>query len=246
MRRLRGHTGRPPGWGSTGRDATWIPEKRGPLICSRMAYRSGDQHAPVFDVDLPMVAVRQAGGGCGLVLTGLLGRTRLRSLWQGLGFLRRHGYLRAEDLPVVRAQLRAAMESGPGSRLVLPLSFPARAVPSTNPQHRHLYVDMVMPFKESVRLAGALGFVDADHIARSRRLGRWEVRLAWRPPAPAAAAEPQPPGRGQARPPGVDAGHDPGPAAPRGTRGAGTTGRLSWPVMTTDSSPPRRVLRVPE
>lgn len=201
MRRLRGHTGSQPGWGrQRGGAEAWFSEARGPLICSRMAYRSGDQHAPVFDVNLPMVAVRQAGGGSGLVLTGLLGPTRLRRLGQGLAFLRRHGFVRDEDAPVVRGQLRAAMESDVGGRLVLPLSCPARTVPSANPDHRHLYVDMVMPFAETLRLARALGFVDPDHIARSRRLGQWQVRLAWKPPAappptpvPAASGESAPP-----------------------------------------------------
>jgi hypothetical protein len=184
MRRLRGHTGSRPGWGRHRSEVeAWVSEARGPLICSRMAYRSGDQHAPVFDVDLPVVAVRQAGGGSGVVLTGLLGPTRLRRLGQGLAFLRRHGFVRDEDAQVVRGQLRAAMESDMGGRLVLPLSCPARTVPSANPDHRHLYVDMVMPFAESVRLARALGFVDPDHIARSRRMGQWQVRLAWKPPS---------------------------------------------------------------
>lgn len=210
MRRLRGHTGCPPDWGRRqdrrGRDASWVPEKRGPLICSRMAYRSGDQHAPVFDVDLPLVAVRQAGGGSGLVLTGLLGTSRLRGLWQGLAFLRRHGYVRDEDVPVVQAQLRTAMDSDPAGRLVLPLCVPARTVPSANPRHRHLYVDTVMSFAESVRLAKALGFVDPDHIARCRRLGRWEVRLAWRPPAEPRSAERRPAVEGSPVGPGSAAG----------------------------------------
>lgn len=191
MRRLRGHTGQPPTWGRRrDRAEVWVPEARGPMICSRMAYRSGDQHAPVFDVDLPVVAVRQSGGGAGVVLTGLLGPTRLRRLWQGLRFLGQHGFVREEDVPVVRRQLRAAMESDPSGRLVLPLSFPARTVPSANPDHRHLYVDLVMPFAQSVRLAKALGFVDPDHIARSRQLGQWQVRLAWKAPTVAPVVAP--------------------------------------------------------
>lgn len=156
----------------------------GPLISSRTP--SGQ--APIFDVDAPVQAKPLNGRRTRLTFNGYIRKERLRAIVKGMNpksVTVTEGHVSASEARRVRDAATEALKAVRWRRketmvllqgFTITINHPARAVPSKTDGHFHLYVDSIINFNDSLRLAEALGWVDPRHIRISRASGCWYVR----------------------------------------------------------------------
>lgn len=67
-------------------------------------------------------------------------------------------------------------------KVVLDLDLPAKLIPSTTPDHYHLYIDHAMPWENYLKLLKVMvecGLVEEGYVGAAERRGYTGVRLPW-------------------------------------------------------------------
>lgn len=125
----------------------------------------GVHHLPIFDMDYP-VHVK--------IECATIARARLVVHWAHCTlpyYLRPYDELRAlmnrAGLTVPSLPWRVVGQSPPWS-LAIPFAVPARAVPSSNPDHRHLYVDRALTWELYAPIVETMGDVGLMQAGFSR------------------------------------------------------------------------------
>lgn len=153
-------------------EEVWTPAPNGPTVLSRLR-GNPEVHAPLFDVDFPMIAIND---GPRTTVSVAVDRRAAKRLRRGLATLVTNGWVAAADHDAVFASADAASRRfGRAHMVTVPLQLPVRAVASRTAGHHHLFVETEMGFSDSVVLARALGFVDRRYIAVCTRGRTWQL-----------------------------------------------------------------------